>query len=80
MENPSTPLEERLKISKTVNFESDLLKTNEDIAFERREILQTALVWWGAHTQTSVNFRNFAKLYLRLRNTYRFQIWRFYRF
>ena len=34
--------------SKTAKSESDLLKTNEDIAPQRRE-LQT-LVWWGAQT------------------------------
>ena len=37
---------ERLKISKSAKFESDLLKINEDINSQSREILQT-LVWWG---------------------------------
>ena len=32
---------ERLKISKTAKFESDLLKTNQDIAPQSRESLQT---------------------------------------
>ena len=40
---------EGLKISKIVKFESDLLKTNEDVASQSREILQT-FVWWGAQT------------------------------
>ena len=35
-----------LKISKIAEFESDLLKTNKDIAPQSREILQT-FVWWG---------------------------------
>ena len=30
--NPSTPIEEHLNISKIAKFESDLLKTNKDIA------------------------------------------------
>ena len=58
-----------LKISETAKFESDLLKTNEDMAPQSREILQT-FAWWlrggGGGTnlphptiQTSVNFRNF---------------------
>ena len=46
--NPSIPLErateERLKISKTTKFESDLLKTNDDIAPKSHEILQM-FVW-----------------------------------
>ena len=37
-------------------FEIDLLKTNEDTALQSREILQTFV--------TSVNFRNFAELYI----------------
>ena len=35
---------ERLQISKIAKFECDLLKTNEDIASQSREILQT-FVW-----------------------------------
>ena len=35
---------ERLKISKIAQFESDLLKSNEDINPQSREILQT-FVW-----------------------------------
>ena len=37
---------ERLKIGKLGKFESDLSKTNEDIAPQRSEILQT-FVWRG---------------------------------
>ena len=47
---------ERLKSSKAAKFESDLLKPNENIAPQSREILQT-FVWWGhklAHHQTNV--------------------------
>ena len=31
---------------KVAKFESDLMETNEDIALQRHEILQT-FVWWG---------------------------------
>ena len=74
------PLEKKkcLEIRKFAKFESDLLKTNEDIARpQSREILQT-FVWWGVgdslgpspppprqpphHVQTSVDFRNFTEL------------------
>ena len=34
---------QRLKISKTAKFESDLLKTNDDKANKKREILNTFL-------------------------------------
>ena len=52
-------------MSKIANFESDLLKTNEDIVPQSREILQM-FIWWGAQTcplpptpiQTTVNFRS----------------------
>ena len=57
----------RLKVSKLALFESDLLNTNEDIAPQSRRILQT-----------SVNFRNFADLYLRSLKTYHFQTWQAY--
>ena len=40
-------MERTPKISKAAEFESDLLKTNEDLARQRRRILQT-FVWWGA--------------------------------
>ena len=36
---------ERLKKNKIAKFESDLLKTNEDIAPQSHEILQM-FVWW----------------------------------
>ena len=69
-----------LEIRKFAKFESDLLKTNEDIAgTQSREILQT-FVWWGLETvlvppphpphphnlQTSVDFSNFTELYLHI--------------
>ena len=37
---------ERLKIVKNAKYECDLLKSNEDMALQSREILQT-FVWWG---------------------------------
>ena len=40
---------ERLKICRTAKFQSDLLKTNEDVAPQSRQILQT-FAWWGAQT------------------------------
>ena len=39
----------RLKIGKIAKFEIHLLKTNEDIAPQSREILQV-FIWWGAQT------------------------------
>ena len=36
-------------MSKIAEFESDLFKTNEDIALQSREVLQT-FVWWKAQT------------------------------
>ena len=66
---------ERLKIADIAKFESNLLKTNEEIAPRRCEILQTS-VWWGGGTnlpptiQTSVNYHNFAQLYLRSLKTF----------
>ena len=72
-ENPSIPLErateERLKISKIAKFESDLLKFYSHLYGGRRGA-QTC-----PHHKTSVNFRKFAKLYLRSLKTYYFQIW-----
>ena len=56
-------------------LKSDLLKTNQHIAPQCRQILQT-FVWWGPgtnllllpptqhHVKTSVNFCNFTELYL----------------
>ena len=69
----------KVKISKV---ESDLLKSNEDLAPQSRKILQRS-VWWGAQTftpliQTPVNFRNFAELHLQSVRMYHFQIWQFY--
>ena len=36
---------QRLKINKIAKFESDLSKTNEDIAPQKREILNMFLCW-----------------------------------
>ena len=38
-----------LMISQIAQFESDLLKTDEDTASQSRQILQP-FVWWGAQT------------------------------
>ena len=71
--HPWTSLERAPLTSKTAKFESDLLKTNEDIASQRREILQTLVKGGGGGRgqknypltiQNSVHFHNFAKLYL----------------
>ena len=71
----------KVKISKV---ESDLLKSNEDLAPQSRKILQRS-VWGGAQTctpppiiQTPVNFPNFAELHLQSVRMYHFQIWQFY--
>ena len=73
--NPWISLKRAPLTSKTAKFECDLLKTNEDIASQRREILQT-LVYGGRGgggygqknypltIQKSVHFHNFAKLNL----------------
>ena len=45
---------QRLKISKSAKFESDLLKANEGTAAQSREILQT-FVCWGAQTCLSLH-------------------------
>ena len=58
---------ERLYISKIVKFESDLLKTNENIASS--SFTEVYMVWGGTR-QTSVNFHNFAELYLHSLTTY----------
>ena len=56
---------ERLKISIVAKFESDLVKTNQDMAPQSR-----TLVWWGVGqvsaptiqtSVTSVNVRTFAR-------------------
>ena len=76
---------ERLKTGKIAKFESNLLKTNEDIAPQRCEILQTFV--WGegrgeAQTSPTIqvfeNYHNFTQLYLRSLKTYHFQTWQFY--
>ena len=48
--HPWTSLERAPLTSKTAKFESDLLKTNEDIASQRREILQTLVYGGGQKT------------------------------
>ena len=48
---------ERFKISKAAKFESDLLKLNENIAPQSREILQT-FVWRTWPLPPRVNLRN----------------------
>ena len=48
--NPWISLERAPLTSKTAKFESDLLKTNEDIASQRREILQTLVYGGGQKT------------------------------
>ena len=74
---------ERLKFTKIAKFKSNLLKTNEDIAPQRCQILQT-FVWWGVGThlpptiQAFENYHNFAQLYLRSLQTYHFQPWQLY--
>ena len=71
--NPWISLKRAPLTSKTAKFECDLLKTNEDIASQRREILQTLVyggrggggVWaknYPLTIQKSVHFHNFAKL------------------
>ena len=62
---------EYFKISKIAKFESDLLKTNEDVAPQSREILETFVRGGGVaganvslQIQKSVNFRNSVELYL----------------
>ena len=60
---------EQLKISKVAKFESDLLKTYEDTAPQRREILQTFCMVEArsrSHHETFVKFRAFLEKYLRL--------------
>ena len=65
---------ERLKISKVAKFESDLLKTNEDIASQNHVILRDVLYGGGQvrapNIQTSVKFRDFVDQYLRSLWTY----------
>ena len=51
---------ECLKISKTANFESNLLTTNENTAGRKNASSRKILLW-----RTFVNFRSFAELYLR---------------
>ena len=73
---------EHLKISKIAKFESDLLKTNEDIALQIREIWETFVSGGGGGggrgtnvsltIQKSVKIRNSVELYLRSFKTFRF--------
>ena len=68
---------ERLKISKIAKFESDLLKTNQDIApqfakFYRRLFGGGVQTCHAPTIQTAVNFHNFAEVYIRSLKTYPF--------
>lgn len=66
---------ERHKISEIAKCEHDLLKTNEDIAFQSGKILQTFL-WWRhklSPLQTCENFRRFSDLYLDIKSLLRNQ-------
>ena len=62
---------ERLKMSNVAKFWKWLMKTDEDIGPQSREILQTFVRWGPAqtcfslphHAQRSVDFHNFAELY-----------------
>ena len=55
---------ELLEIGKIAKFESDLLKTNKDIAPQSREILQT-FVWWNKLALHHTNICKFSELYIR---------------
>ena len=76
---------EHLLINKITKFVSDFLKTNEDIAVERRTILEM-FVWYSGVRGTNLpptiqmfaNFHNFAELYLCSLKMYHFQTWQFY--
>ena len=60
---------ERLQISQTTKFESDLLKTNEDMAHKSRHFTDVCMAGstnLPPNIQRSVNFRNFAKLYRKI--------------
>ena len=63
-------------MSKIAKLESDLWKTYEDMVPWSRDILQTFAPPLPT-IQTSVNFRNFAELYLR---SHHFQTWLFHLF
>ena len=52
---------EHLKIADIAKFESNLLKTNEEIAPRRCEILQTS-VWWGWGHKLAPHHTNVCKL------------------
>ena len=59
---------EHLQISQTTKFESDLLKTNEDMAPKSRHFTDVCMAGstnLPPNIQRPVNFRNFAKLLYR---------------
>ena len=75
---------EHLQINKITKFESDLLKTNEDIqpCSSSKSQYFADICMAGVQTcplpptiQMFVNFRNLAELYLCLLKMYHFQIW-----
>ena len=51
-----------LKISKIAKFQSDLLKINEDIVPQSREILQT-FVWWRAQIKVAPHHTNVCEIF-----------------
>ena len=55
--NHWTTLKERRKIWEIAKFESDLLKTNEDIALQSCESLQKFLLWAAQHTCPTPPYR-----------------------
>ena len=58
MEHPSTPLERApYNVSKIAKFESDLLKSSEDIDPQSREILQTFVLWRAQTCSLSSNLK-----------------------
>ena len=70
--------------SKITKFESDLFKTNEDMALERHTILEMFVWYRGARgtnfaptIQMFANLPNFAELYLCSLKMYHFQTWQF---
>ena len=68
---------------KMARFESDLLKTNEDIAPRQSREISQMFVWWKEnHPPKSCKFSELcgAKTNLFPLTTYHFQPWQFYQF